>query len=193
MLVVFAHPVETSFAAALHGRVVDTLTASGHDIDDLDLYAEGFDPVLGRDERLAYHDLERNRTAVRAYVERLQAADALVLCFPTWCFGPPAILKGFLDRTMLPGVAFDLSDPARVRPMLGHIRRVAAVVTYGRPRRVAWWMGDPPRKLVTRYLRWFVARRAPVDYLALYDMNTADDARRTAFLARVERHFAWFG
>ena len=53
--------------------------------------------------------------------------------FPVWCFGMPAMLKGFLDRMIMPGVAFDISDPARVKPMLGNIRRITGIVTYGRP------------------------------------------------------------
>jgi len=54
--VLFAHPVEDSFQAALHRTVVETLAASGHTVDDCDLYAEGFQPVLTRKERLEYHD-----------------------------------------------------------------------------------------------------------------------------------------
>ena len=82
--------------------------------------------------------------------------------FPTWCFGLPAMLKGFFDRLLMPGVAFDISDPAHVKPMLGNIRKIAGVVTYGRPRYMALWMGDPPRKIVTRYLKWFAAKGARV-------------------------------
>src|SRR5690606_35071691 len=106
-------------------------------------------------ERRGYHDLAANRRGLESYVDRLQRAEAMVLQFPTWCYGAPAMLKGFLDRLFMPGVAFDLGDPARVRPLLGNIRVVAGVVTYGRPRLAAWYMGDPPRKLVTRYVRWF--------------------------------------
>jgi putative NADPH-quinone reductase len=77
------------------------------------------------------------------------------------------------------------NDPARVTPMLGNIRRVAGIVTYGRP----WWtalaMGDPPRKIVKRYLAWFANRRARVDYHALYHMNVATASQRAAFLEKV--------
>ena len=59
-----------------------------------------------------------------------RAAEALIFSFPVWNFGYPAILKGFLDRVLLPGVSFRLVD-GQVRPNLTHIQKLAAVTTYG--------------------------------------------------------------
>jgi len=190
VLVVYCHPVETSFHAALHQTVVQNLKAAGHEVDDCDLYAEGFNPVLTREERLGYHDVPHNRAALQGYVDRLMWAEALVFCFPTWCFGLPAMLKGFFDRLFMPGVAFDISDPANVRPMLTHIKRVAGVVTYGRPRWMAWYMGDPPRKIITRYMRRLTGQRAQVAYHAHYHMNVATPTQLQAFAARVGQAMA---
>lgn len=190
VLYLYCHPVPESFHGGIRAEALAGLRSAGHAVDLLDLYAEGFDPVLGADERRRYHDLAVNRRGLEDHVARLQAAEALVVQFPTWCFGAPAMLKGFLDRLILPGVAFDLSDPTHVRPMLGNIQSIAGIVTYGRPRRVAWWMGDPPRKLVTRYLRWFVAKGARIDFHALYHLNVATAGQRAAFTARVRRAMA---
>ncbi|MCC2635284.1 MAG: dehydrogenase [Ramlibacter sp.] len=82
VLVVYCHPVETSFASALHQEVLRNLRAAGHSVDDCDLYAEDFNPVMSREERLRYHDVPRNREPVAGYVERLHRADAIVFCFP---------------------------------------------------------------------------------------------------------------
>jgi NAD(P)H dehydrogenase (quinone) len=60
------------------------------------------------------------------------------LVFPVWNFGYPAILKGFLDRVFLPGVSFRLVD-GKVKPNLTHIRKLAAVTTYGGTRLRAFW------------------------------------------------------
>lgn len=192
VLVVYCHPVETSFHAALHREVLVNLHAAGHTVDDCDLYAEGFDPVLSRAERLAYHDVPANQLPLAPYVERLRKADAIVFCFPTWCFGLPAMLKGYFDRLFMPGVAFDISDPADVKPMLTHIRRIAAVVTYGRPRWLAWYMGDPPRKIVTRYMRRLTGNAARVDFHACYHLNVASAPRLQRFLGRVGQAMARF-
>ena len=184
-LVLAAHPVPDSFNAALHRQVVETLTARGWDVDDCDLYAENFDPVLSEAERRGYHDVPENLSSVAGYVERLQAADALVMVFPIWNFGYPAMLKGFLDRVFLPGVSFRLED-GRVKPNLNKIRRLVAVTTYGGTRFRAFLVGDPPRKCVTRAI-WHVCRPCVTRYLALYDMNRSSDATRAAFLGKVAR------
>lgn len=184
VLVLYAHPVETSFNAALHRLIVERLEAKGHAIDDCDLYAEDFDPRLTRAERLAYHDLDRNADGVRPYVERLRRANALVLSFPVWNYGYPAILKGFFDRVFLPGVSFDMVD-GKAQPSLHNITRVATVTTYGGDRLRAWLMGDPPRKLVNRLLRATVKPGAPVSYMAHYSMNLSTDESRAAFMKKV--------
>jgi NAD(P)H dehydrogenase (quinone) len=184
-LVLYAHPCGDSFAAALHRRVVAALRDSGRAVDECDLYAEGFQPVLTEAERRAYHDTAANTAPVAGYVERLRAADTLVMVFPVWNFGYPAILKGFLDRVFLPGVSFRL-EHGKVVPNLTHIRRLAAVTTYGGTRRRAFLAGDPPRKCVTRAI-WHVCRPERMRYLAMYDMNRATGARRGAFLDRVSR------
>ena len=184
-LVLFAHPCPESFSAALHTKVVETLEARGWEVDDCDLNAEGFSPVLTEAERRGYHDVGPNCAPVNDHVERLRAADALVMVFPVWNFGYPAILKGYLDRVFLPGVSFRLED-GKVKPNLTHIRRLAAVTTYGGTRMRAMLVGDPPRKCVTRAV-WHVCRPRAMKYLALYDMNRASDQKRAAFLDRVGR------
>lgn len=184
VLVLYAHPNPESYGAALHMAVVENLRAAGHEVDDCDLYAEGFDAVLSRAERVRYHDLASNTLPVAAYVARLQAAEALVLCFPVWNFGYPAILKGFFDRVFLPGVSFKMVD-GTVRPNLWNIRKLAAVTTYGGSRWRALLMGDPPRKVVCRALRAVCHPTARPRYLAQYDMNRATPEARADFLRSI--------
>ncbi|MDG4851743.1 MULTISPECIES: NAD(P)H-dependent oxidoreductase [unclassified Mesorhizobium] len=184
ILVLYAHPVETSFNAGLHRTIVERLGAAGHTIDDCDLYAEDFDPRMTRAERLGYHDQRGPNEAVAGYIARLQKAEALVLSFPVWNYGYPAILKGFFDRVFLPGVSFKLVD-GKVRPTLHNIRKLAAITTYGGSRFRAMLMGDPPRKMVKRTLRANIKPGASVSYLAHYSMNLSTDQTRKAFMAKV--------
>jgi NAD(P)H dehydrogenase (quinone) len=189
-MVLFAHPCAESFSAALHGTVVDTLRGRGWEVDDCDLYAEGFSPVLTEAERRGYHEVGANVAPVAGYVERVRAAEALVLVFPVWNFGFPAMLKGFFDRVFLPGVSFRLEE-GKVLPNLTHVRKLAAVTTYGGTRMRAFLAGDPPRHVVRRAI-WHVCRPDTMRYLALYDMNRATDADRARFLARVAHEMERF-
>jgi putative NADPH-quinone reductase len=189
VLVLYAHPVETSFVAAVHAKTVETLRARGHAVDDCDLYAEGFDPVLSRTDRLAYHDKSVNQARVAAYARRLKAAEGLVFVHPVWNFGLPAILKGFVDRVFLPGISFEIDAQGTMSLTLGHVRRLAAVCTYGADRWRAFLAGDPPRKFMTRVMRPHIAVTGSCDYLACYDMNHTTVKQRGDFLNTVERTF----
>lgn len=183
-LVVFAHPVSDSFSAALRDEVIKSLLDAGCKVDECDLYKEGFSPVLTTQERLDYHDESINTIPVKEYVKRLQKADALFLVYPVWNFGYPAILKGFFDRVFLPGVSFNLND-GQLSPALDNIKTLVAVTTYGADRFKAFLVGDPPRKSITRHIRYVISRNARMKYLALYDMNNATDKKRSDFLQQV--------
>jgi len=192
VFVLYAHPVETSFGAAVHRTLVEALAKAGHAIDDCDLTLEGFDPVMSRQDRLDYHDLDVNRSRVAPYVERLLAADALALSFPVWNMGFPAILKGFVDKVFLPGVSFTLSERGDYTPSLHNIRRLGVACTYGGDRLRTFLAGDPCRRFVTRSMLLNCAPGAKCDYVALHDMNHTRADRREAFLKRVANVYsAW--
>jgi NAD(P)H dehydrogenase (quinone) len=184
ILVLYAHPNPDSYVAALHAAALDALRSDGHEIDDCDLYAEEFNPVLSRADRGIYHQVPGNRAPVEDHVQRLERAEALVLVYPVWNFGFPAILKGYFDRVFLPGVSFRLENGLTV-PNLKNIRHLIAITTYGAPRHRAMLLGDAPRKVVKRVLRVLVAPLAKVQYLALHRMNLVTLEEREAFIAKV--------
>ncbi|WFS04625.1 NAD(P)H-dependent oxidoreductase [Rhizobium tumorigenes] len=185
VLVLHSHPVESSYGAALYRQAVESLEAAGHTVDACDLYAERFDPVLSRQDRLIYHDYPQNTELVEPYVERLRQAEGLVIVTPVWNFGFPAMLKGYFDRVWLPGVSFELVD-GQVKSRLRHIGKLAAVLTYGATPMRALVAGNPPKKIVTRVLRAQINPVKPVTFLAHYDMNNCTEQTRAAFMARVK-------
>ena len=194
--VVHAHPVETSFNRSLFHIACQALEDAGREVDALDLYAENFDAVMSREERLNYHQAPDNITeGLRPYVDRLLAAEGIVFVHPVWNFGYPAILKGYFDRVFLPGVAFEMSkgaDSGRLVPKLKKIRRAAFIATYGGTRWRSMIMGDPPRLLAKRWA-WVTFRHAPrPKYLALYDMNNKGGRQLKAFQDKVRREMARF-
>lgn len=189
-LVVHCHPDPESYNAALYRTACDALRAGGHELRCIDLYAEGFDPVLTREERAAYlPDPGLIERRVQPHVDALRWAEHLVFVYPSWFYGPPAMLKGWFERVWLPGVAF-LPPAARGRPAipgLRQVRRLTVVTTGGAPR---WWVavvGDPGRKLFARGLRALFAPRCRTTWLQLHGMNHVSREELGAFLARVGR------
>ena len=192
VLILYANPVATSYGAALHGRVIEGLRKSGHQVDDCDLYAEAFDPVMSAGERAAYRDTALNKAPVASHADRVLAAEALILIYPVWNEGFPAILKGFFDRVFIPGVSLTMSSDGACVPSLGGLKKLAAVCTYGADRFTSFVLGDPPRRVVKRLLRATAGHRVTCEYIAHYDMNHTTSARRGAFLDKVQHAFeAW--
>jgi putative NADPH-quinone reductase len=191
-LLVHAHPRAESYGAALRDAAARGLAAGGHEVDVLDLHVDGFEPRLSRAEWADHRTAGAARAAdVQDHGARLQAASALVLVYPTWWGGPPAILKGWFERVWVEGVAYTLPPgAARVRPLLRNLRRLVVVTTHGSPKRINVVEGEPGKHLVGRQLRALCHPLARTRWLALYGMDTAAEAERRAFLARVERRLA---
>ncbi len=172
-------------------RIVQALSAAGHEVDDLDLYAERFDPVLTANQMRAYVDTTANTREVEAYVARLRAAEALVLVFPVWFDGLPAILQGYFQRVFLPGVATIIDADGLFHPQPSEPQAHGDGV---RLRRTAVGRGGesaiPPRRFVRDNIGVLIDPEGRFDYYAIYGMDFSTAPRRAAFLRRIERAFA---
>ncbi|QVQ53045.1 NAD(P)H-dependent oxidoreductase [Spiractinospora alimapuensis] len=130
---IFAHPEPASLNGTLMRQGVDELRGQGHEVEVSDLYAMGWKAVLDADDMAprtndnarflvgaAQEEAQaagRLSADIRAEQEKIARADTLVLQFPLWWFGPPAILKGWFDRVLVQGFAFGL------RGAEGQVRR----------------------------------------------------------------------
>lgn len=186
VLMIYCHPRPDSFCAALRDAARSSLESNGHEVEVRDLYAEGFNPALSAEERGRYHEVTDNLAGVENHVASLRQADALLLVHPTWWYGMPAMLKGWLDRVWAPGVAFQLGDGA-ITPLLTNIRRIGVITTYGSPNWLLWYIGHPDRKLVNRGIRRLCAKTCRTDWYTLTRMDHRTQPEREAFLARVGR------
>jgi NAD(P)H dehydrogenase (quinone) len=121
VLIVHAHPEPRSFTSAMRDVAVDTFTARGDTVVVSDLYAMQFDPVAKAEDfkarkqadYLVYaleqrHAWESGTLApdIAAEVEKLKAADLVILSFPLFWFSVPAILKGWIDRVLISGLCY---------------------------------------------------------------------------------------
>ena len=153
-------------------EAVDELEAGGHEVDLLAVH--GFNAVMSAAERAAYHsDQPVISDDVRDSATRLQAADALLFCYPTVAFNVPASLKGWLERVMVPGVAFVFDDQHRVRPGMQNIRRIGAVTTSPHSRWARFRARDAGKRTTARTLRLSAHKRCRTTFVSV--STPADD------------------
>ena len=188
VLLIHAHPRADSYSAALRDTTRAALEAAGHVVELRDLYAEGFVAALTAEERAIYHTEGVNEAGIEDHVAALRRAEALVLVYPTWWYGLPAILKGWFDRVWSPGIAFRIGEGAS-EPLLTNITRIAVVTTYGSPLWLLWYIGWPDHKLIGRGIRRLCAKGCRLDWVYLHDMDRRQRPALEAFLLRVRRHF----
>lgn len=194
-LVVVAHPRTDSYTHAMAAAAVSGLRHAGHEVVEIDLYAEGFRPAMTLEERRGYPtgDCLLDDQA-RAYADLVRWCDTMVFVYPTWWSGLPAIVKGWLERILVVGVAFTFHERSgKVRPGLRHVRHVVGISSYGSPRSYVRLVNDNGRRVIHRALRLSCGIRTRRTWLGLYSIDTATPARRAEFLREVEHRMAVLG
>ncbi|MFN6120417.1 MAG: NAD(P)H-dependent oxidoreductase [Actinomycetes bacterium] len=193
--VVFCHPTHDSFIGAALQRTLAGLERHGYEVRVSDLYAEGFRPELDLHDRrihLVDHRSEPElRHELQGYIEHLRWCDTLILVYPTWWSGQPAMLKGWFDRVWAAGVAWELPEGHnRIRPLLRNIHTMVAVTSHGSSKLVNAMEGETGKRTMTRALRVACNVRCRTCWIAVYGIDRATPDARTRFLDRVEARMA---
>ena len=105
--VILAHPDERSFNHAIARTAIDRIRANGHEVNFHDLYKENFDPLLEKSEMQRNAELTGQ---VNSHCAEIVEADGIVIIHPNWWGQPPAILKGWIDRVIRPGIAYEFIE-----------------------------------------------------------------------------------
>ena len=195
LLVIYCHPVRESFCAALRDVVVQTATADGHDVRLLDLYADGFNPVMSEQERIDYDQQGLNERPVKDHLSALQWCEGLIFVYPTWWMGQPAMLKGWLDRVWVPHATFIMpTEKISWEPLMTNVKLLGVVTTLGSP----WWwwtfgVSAPGRKILMRSIRTCCARDCKTFWVALHRMDSVTPKARQHFIERVRRRIKRIG
>ena len=139
-LIVFTHPHEGSYGYAILSAVQNGLKKGGHPCKVINLDKEGFDPVMHAKDLKAFAELGRGNMAalseldpaVLRYKKKLEWAERLVMIFPTWWMTMPAVMKGFIDKVIFPGIAYEMEN-GRLESRLHNLKQVTVISTMNTP------------------------------------------------------------
>jgi NAD(P)H dehydrogenase (quinone) len=182
---ILAHPRPGSFNHAIVETVVTTLRETGHSVTLHDLYEEKFDPLLPYEEIPRIVDLP---DAVARHCEEIAAADGIIFVHPDWWGMPPAILKGWIDRVLRPGVAYRFAETDSGEGIpVGLLNARAAIIfnTSNTPRqRELEVFGDPLERIWKDCIIAFCG--IPACHRRMFAVVvTSTDEQRTAWLHEV--------
>lgn len=188
-LVVYCHPKDDSFTSAVRDIILSKLEAAGAEVRVCDLYKRQFLPVLSAGEFDLYEDPSRNTEPVAEDVEHLKWCDTLIFVYPTWWYGLPAMLKGWLDRVLVPEVAFLMPTPERktIARGLPHITRLGVFTTCGASRWLTFLVGAPGKRTLFRGVGFLCAKPLKKAFAAHYLMDSSTPESRKAHLDRVAK------
>ncbi|MEH6631417.1 MAG: NAD(P)H-dependent oxidoreductase [Halopseudomonas aestusnigri] len=190
-LVVIAHPLENSLCRHLADETVAHMKARGHNVTVKNLYDEAFDPKLTVKERTSYYQTEFQSSDLEKDLAQLREAQILVLVFPTWWFGFPAILKGWFDRVWVPGHAYDHSpDLKGIIPRLDLLKEVKVITTLGSPWWVDWFvLRRPVRRILKLAILGTCAKNCRFKMHSLYSSESLTPIKVEKFLERIRSSF----
>ena len=190
-LLVSCHPLEDSLCHHLVARVEAGLKANGVVYEHLDLYRRGFEAPLSAVERGSYIG-DFDDSGVRAEIAQLKRAETVILVFPTWWFGMPALLKGWFDRVWAPDVAVvHVAATGSISPILDNLKHCLAITTLASPWKVdRLLLRQPVKRVLKGGILKGCAPQATLEMLSLYGVNVMDEQKLEAFRGKIDRAVA---
>lgn len=144
-LIVYAHPWDGSFNNHVLKTVIGKLEAQNQQVDVIDLYQDGFDPVMRQEDLAVFGKGQYADIKAAEYVNRLKEADRVFFIFPIWWYSMPAMLKGFFDKVLLKGTSYIENEDKQLRGILD-IKESAVITTANITKGIFEQLGDPIEK-----------------------------------------------
>lgn len=202
VLIVFNHPYEGSFCNSILEKVKSGLDEANHDIDVIHLDQDNFDPVMRAKDlkafALARSEPEQSSALldpqVKEYQQRIEQADHIVFIFPIWWELMPALTKGFIDKLIFPGIAYDYNETGtRMYSKLKHLKGVTMITTMNTPS-LAYRLlfGNAIKKAILMGTFWKIGIKNR-NWINLTYVKFTSDKKRTRWLNNIENHFAKVG
>lgn len=192
VVIVFNHPYEGSYCSAILDSVNSGLQQANHEVDVIHLDKEGFNPVMTSQDLKAFTNKQPIDPKVIEYKNRLEQADHVVFIFPIWWELMPALMKGFIDKVIFPGVAYDYvsGSNTRMKPLLTNIKGVTVITTMNTPGilyRVIF--GNAIQKALMRGTFWKLGYKNR-KWISFNMVKSVSDEKRKLWLIKIEKTFA---
>lgn len=191
VVVVFNHPYEGSYCNAILHAVTKGLQRAQHEVDVIHLDNEGFNPVMTAADLKAFKERKPIDPKVIDYKQRLDKADHLIFIFPIWWELMPALTKGFIDKVIFPGVAYDYAPSGYgMTPLFKKIKSVTMITTMNTARIVYRLIfGNAIRKAIMTGTFWKTGYKNR-KWINLGMVKMASDEKRKKWLVNLENKFS---
>lgn len=194
LVIVFNHPYEGSFCNAILNAVTKGLQKSNNEIDLIHLDKDNFNPVMTSADLKAFRDKKPIDPKVIEYKQRLEQADHLIFIFPIWWELMPALTKGFIDKVIFPGVAYDYKNASNtfMKPLFTNLKGVTIITTMNTPGILYRLLfGNAIKKAVLLGTFWKMGYKNR-KWISFNRVKMVSQEKRTKWLAELENKFALF-
>lgn len=189
--IVFNHPYDGSYCNAILTSVTKGLQRGQHEIDLIHLDKDNFNPIMTSADLKAFRDKKPVDPKVIEYKERLEKADHLVFIFPIWWELMPALMKGFVDKVIFPGVMYDYKDASNtfMKPLMNNIKSVTMITTMNTPNWAYWLLfGNAIKKAMMLGTFWKMGYKNR-KWISFNQVKMVTQEKRTKWLIDLENKF----
>jgi NAD(P)H dehydrogenase (quinone) len=191
-VIIFTHPYQGSYCNAILNSVIIGLKTGNHEVDLIHLDNEQFNPVMTANDLKGFRDKRPSDPKVIEYNERIKDADHLIFIFPIWWELMPAMMKGFIDKVIFPGVAYDYTNKSNtsMKPLWTKIQGITIITTMNTPGILYWGIfGNAIKKAMIRGTFWKLGYKNR-KWISFNMVKMVSDEKRKKWLADTEKRFS---
>lgn len=192
VVIIFNHPYDGSYCNAILKSVTLGLQQANHEIDLIHLDKDGFNPVMTAADLKAFRDKNPVDPKVISYKNRIEQADHLIFIFPIWWELMPALMKGFVDKVIFPGVAYDYTNASntRMKPLWSKLKGLTMITTMNTPNYLyALIFGNAIKKAMILGTFWKLGYKNR-KWISFNEVKQVSKEKREKWLGDLENKFS---
>lgn len=192
VVIVFNHPYEGSFCNAILQSVINGLTKGKHQAHLIHLDNDNFNPVMTAGDLKGFRDKKPSDPKVIEYSNKIKNADHLIFIFPIWWELMPAMTKGFIDKVIFPGVAYDYTNLSntRMKPLWNNLKNITLITTMNTPNYLYWLLfGNAIKKAMILGTFWKIGFKNR-KWISYNQVKQVSKEKREKWLIKLENRFA---